>query len=372
MIHELKLLLSSVFILFTTLLLSASSDINTISNKKIETKAIYTKYTKIPKIVYTKQRFSITIQSNILISKANIAYRISTNIDKRNSSLELLTHDIIWYKLNDNLYEATLQFKVISDIVKLPKITISLIDEENEIIDKSTLKDKKIIYRKIAINQKKYSNIIASEFKVKNIKTKQYTNKELIHVLSIKAVNSNLEEFYLSSFTSQGIKVLDSVSNTQMLYYFIITPIGQKSIDFNYFNTKENKFIDISLNVNIEEKLVSTQTDLNPYENDMRIYKSAVIAVIVMIFLMIYFFKREFFFLFFAVVFMTLLIYMMYPKEILVLNKDVKVYILPTQNSTVFSILGKRKEVKLLIKKDKFSKVLFGNGSVGWIKNGKN
>jgi len=371
MIHELKLLLSSVFILCTTLFLSASSDINTTSNEKIETKSIYTKYTKIPKIVYTKQRFSVTIQAHILISRANIAYRISTNIDKQNSSLELLNEDIIWYKVNDNLYESTLQFKVTNDNVQLPKITISLIDDENEFIDKSVLQNKKIIYRKIAINQKKYSNIIASEFEVKNIKTKQYTNKELIHVLSIKAVNSNLEEFYLSAFENQGTKVLNSISNTQMLYYFIITPISQRSIDFNYFNTKENRFIDIGLAINIEEKLVSTQTDLNPYENDMKIYKSVAIAMIVLFFLMVYFFKREFFFLFFAVLFMTLLIYMLYPNKSFVLNEDVKVYILPTQNSTVFNILGKEQRVQLLIKKDKFSKVLFENGSIGWIKNGK-
>jgi len=372
MIHELKILLSSVFILCATLLLSASENINTISNEKIETKSIYTKYIKIPKIVYTKQRFSVTIQSNILISQANIPYRISTNIETQNTSLELLTQDIIWYKLNENLYEATLQFKVRNDNVKLPKITISLIDEENELIDKSIIKNKKIIYRKIAINQKKYSNIIASQFEVKKIKTKQYTNKELIHVLSIKAVNSNLEEFYLNSFKNQGTKVLDSVSNTQMLYYFIITPIDQKSIDFNYFNTKENIFINISLPINIEEKLVSTQTDLNPYGNDMKIYKSAAIAMVVLFFLMIYFFKREFFFLFFAVLFMTLLIYMLYPNKTLLLNKGIKVYILPTHNSTVFSILKKEEKAQLLIRKDKFSKVLFKNNSIGWIKNGKN
>ena len=372
MIHELKLLLSSVFILFATVFLNAADDVNTISNEKLQSKTIYTKYTQIPEIVYTKQRFSVTIQANILISQANIPYRISTNIDKESSSLKLLTQDIIWYKLNDNLYESNLQFKVIKDYVKLPKITISLIDEENEEIDKSTLKNQKIIYRKIAINQKKYSNIIASQFEVRSIKTKQYTNKELIHVLAIKATNSNLEEFNLSAFKNQGIKVIDSISNTQMLYYFIITPISQRSINFNYFNTKKNMFVDVNLPINIEEKLVSTQTDLNPYENDMQIYKSIAVSVVVMFFLMIYYFKREFFFLFFAVLFMTLLIYMMYPNEIIHLKKGEKVYILPTQNSTIFSILKSDKDVQILIKKDKFSKVLFKNNSIGWIKNGKN
>jgi len=371
MIHELKLLLSSVFILCATVFLSANDNVSTQSNEIIKAKSIYTKYTNIPKIVYTKQRFSVTIQANVLISQSNIKYRISTDIQKRRSSLKLLTKDITWYKKGDHLYESTLQFKVTNDHVRLPKITISLINNKNGVIDKSTLKNEEIIYRKIAINQSKYSNIIASEFKVKNIKTKQYTNKELIHVLTMEAVNSNLEEFYLKGFKNQGTKVINSVSNTQMLYYFIITPINQRTINFNYFNTQKNIFEDVNLNINIEEKLVSTQTDLNPYENDMQLYKNIAVAVVVMFFLGIYFFKREFFFLFFAVLFMTLLIYMMYPNKKIILNKDVKVYILPTQNSTVFSILKEEQTVRLLIKKENFSKVLFENNSIGWIKNGK-
>jgi uncharacterized pyridoxamine 5'-phosphate oxidase family protein len=69
---------------------------------------------------------------------------------------------------------------------------------------------------------------------------------------------------------------------------------------------------------------------------------------------------------------MTILIIMMQPNEKIVLEKNEKVYILPTQNSTVFKIVSEREEVEVLNKKDEFTKVLFTNKNIGWIKNESN
>ena len=368
MIRELKSIFSSVFILFATLFFSVLTNLNAGTTAK----TIYAKYTNVPKIVYSKQRFSVKIEAKILISQKTTPYRISTYVNKNKSSVKLLTKDIVWYKIAQGVYSTTLQFKVLKDNVYLPRVSVSLVNNNNAVLSRTTLSNKKITYRKIAINKEKYSNIIASEFKVVNVKTKQYTNKELIHVLSIKAKNSNLEEFHINKFKNQGQKVLDTNMNTQMLYYFVITPIGQRAINFNYFNTKQNKFININLPISIKEELVSTQTDLNPYENDMKIYKSIAISVVVMFFLMMYYFTREYFYLFFTVITMTLLIYFLYPNKTIMVKKDTKVYILPTPNSTVFSIMKNEHKAQILIEKEKFLKVLFENNSVGWIKNVKN
>ena len=364
--RKLNSLFSSVFILCVTLFFGV------ITNLNAGAKTVYTKYTSIPKVVYTKQRFLVKIEAKVLISQKRNPYTISTFIDKKRTSLKLMTKDIIWYKKSNNVYETTLQFKVMKDKAVLPKIVVSIINKNNATIGRSTLKSRTITYRKIAINKDKYSNVIASELDVKSVKTKQYTNKELIHVLSIKAKNSNLEEFHIGKFKNQGIKVLDSKGDTQMLYYYVITPIGLREITFNYFNTTKNKFVNINLPISIKEQLVSTQTDLNPYENDMKIYKSIAVSVVVLFFLMIYYFTREYFYLFFTVISMTVLIYMLYPNKTITVPKDTKVYILPTANSTVFSIMNKQTKAQVLIKKDKFSKILFDNTRVGWIKNGKN
>jgi hypothetical protein len=361
---ELKKVISSVFILVFAVLLNANPSID-----NINTKMLYISYTKIPKTVYTKQRFEVKIKANILFSQNESLYTIHTSFNHNKSSVELLTQDIIWQKIDDNNYETALQFKVTKHSAILPQIDISIHDNENKIIDTSHLLNKKLTYRKIAINQEIYSNIIAKEFTVQSIKTKQYNNKELIHVLAIIAKESNLEEFYLNKYTNQGRKVLDSFDNRQMLYYFVITPNNIKKINFDYFDTTLNAFNNINININLNEELVSTQTDLNPYENDMFIYKIIAIAVVVMFFLIMYYFKKDFFFLFFAVIFMTLLIFLMWPNDSIIIKKNTKVYILPTSNSTVFHIVNETQKVKLLIKKEYFSKILFSNKRIGWIKN---
>ena len=50
------------------------------------------------------------------------------------------------------------------------------------------------------------------------------------------------------------------------------------------------------------------------------------------------------------------------------MEKDIKVYILPTNNSTVFKRLESKKIVEIINKNDSFFKVLFRNQSIGWIK----
>lgn len=374
MISELKIIISSLFVILLAVF-SYANDENISSEQvltynQIKSKVLYTKYISIPEIVYTNQRFDVTINSNILISYEDRPYKIHTFINQDNKDISLINKDIIWTKIDKNNFQTNLQFKVLKDKVVLPEIKISLIDQNNEIIDESTLKKEKITYRKIAVNQKKYSQVIASNLMIVSVKTKQYTNNQLIHVLAITAIDSNLEDFYLLKYENQGQKVLKNLDNSQMLYYYVIGKRGEKNIEFNYYNTKLNKFIDINLAINLSEELVSTQTDLNPYENDMYIYKVIAVSIIVLFFLMVYFFKREFFFLFFAILFMTLLLYMVYPNKKILVKKDTKVYILPTSNSTVFMILEKDKKGKVLIKKDKFSKILFENRSIGWIKNG--
>jgi uncharacterized pyridoxamine 5'-phosphate oxidase family protein len=56
------------------------------------------------------------------------------------------------------------------------------------------------------------------------------------------------------------------------------------------------------------------------------------------------------------------------PNSRIILPKDTKIYILPTSSSTIYKIVQKKSEVEVLIKKDKFIKVLFKNKNIGWVK----
>ncbi len=359
-----------LLILLLTFIFSNALNANEDENVRVKSKVLYAKYTSLPKIVYTKQQFNVTIQSNILLSFKKMPYKLSTSFQKTNSSVKLMTKDITWNKISKNVYQTKLKFKVMKKNVLLPIIRIKLLDKNNNnTIDSTLLKSKKILFQKIAVNQKEYSNIIAKDLQIVSIKTKQYTNKELIHIIKIIGDSSNLEEFKLANYKHQTIKELEVKENIQTLYYSLRTPRGQKKINFSYYNTSKHALVNLSASINIKESLVSTQTDLNPYDNDMLLFKQLIISVPVLIFLMIYYFKKEFFYLFLAIMFMSILIYMMYPNKKMLLTKNTKIYILPTSTSTIFNILQKDHEVEILINNKRFKKVLFKNKSIGWIKH---
>lgn len=333
---------------------------------QIKSKVLYAKYTSYPKVVYTKQRFEVVIQINVLLSKYKL-FTFSTDIGD-GLNIKRVTNDIVWYKKSDTLYETTLQYKATNKKFILPNIDIIVENTNNIILEKVTLVKPKIIYRKIAINQKRYSNIIASQLDINSIKTRQYTNNKLLSVISISAKNSNLEEFDLASFDTQGIKDISLYEGVQTLYYFVIIPSHIQSIKFEYYNSKLNEFILVELPISLEEELVSTQTDLNPYENGLIFYKKIALAIVVFIFIMIYYFTKRGKYLFIAILFMTLIINMMMPNKTITIKPNTKVYILPTVNSTVYKIIDNSEEVEVLKQNDNFIKILFKNKNLGWIK----
>ena len=338
------------------------------NKEEIKSKVLYAKYKSYPNIVYTKQRFSVTIEINVLLPQEQF-FNINTDF-QNTDDIDLLTDEIIWYKGEKNFYKTQLDFKVKNKKFKLPKITITISNKEDEVIDRAYLDPPLITYRKIAINQERYSNVIASDLNIKSVKTRQYSNNELLSVIEIEAKDSNLEDFYLTKYKNQGIKDLKSYDNIQTLLFFVIIPSHLEFIKFDYYNSLDDQFITVEIPIVLKEELVSTQSDLNPYLDSFNFYQKVLLIIIIIIFLMIYYFKRRGKYLLIAIVFIGILIVIAQPNETIVLKKNEKVYILPTSNSTVFKILQENEEVEVLNIKGKFTKVMFKNKNIGWVKNG--
>ena len=86
------------------------------------------------------------------------------------------------------------------------------------------------------------------------------------------------------------------------------------------------------------------------------------------IFILLAIWRRKFSYFFVAAVFIALGIYTYNPFGKAVLKPDVSVTILPTKNSTVFYTSRKNENVEILDKKDDYSKILFQDGKIGWVK----
>jgi len=346
--------------LFLLFIISANQ---VFSNESIISKELYLSYDNYPKRVFTGQKFTVKLKSIILNKEYDDIVTTFTNEE----NIEVLTKDIQWTEDKDGKYFTNVTYKVFDTQFILPTITLALIKDDN-IIDHIVVESPFIKYEKIAVNQKLFSNIIAENLEINTAKTKQYTNNILHTTIHIEAKQSNLENMFLNEYEDQGINSLTQKDNIQTLYYYLMIPSHTKQINFTYYNTKIKDFIMIHIPIIMDEELVSTQTELNPYNSSMLVYKQSLSGALLLIFIIIYIFTKQDRYLILITIFIVILAYLFIPNQKILIKKDTKVYILPTKNSTIYKVLDTKHLVEIINKKSDFVKVLFKNENIGWIK----
>ncbi len=328
-------------------------------------KDIYLSYTSYPKRVFTNQKFDVELKAVILKSTKDYDSLVTTYIDEEN--IKIITTNPKWKKIKDNIYTTKITFKINDGKFKLPLVTIAIL-KENNIVDHLSIKPPKIKFNKIAIDQELFSNVIAKDLQINSIKTKQYTNNQLLTTINIETLNGNIEDFKLSSYKEQGLKDFKGSYPNQTIFYYIIIPSHKKELQFTYYNTDINDFKTITLQINLKEDLVSTQTNLNPYNSSLLIYKQIFIFFLLSIVILLYVLTRKNRYLVLIAILIIFISYLFIPNEKTVLNKGRNIYILPTKNSTIFNTLEKKELVEIINQKHSYTKVLFQNQTIGWIK----
>ncbi|MEA3383108.1 MAG: hypothetical protein U9Q20_00335 [Campylobacterota bacterium] len=338
------------------------------SEDSVEAKGIYLSYTDYPKRVFTNQRFNLTLKAVVLKQKNQYDKIITTFIDERNLKIN---KDLIWNQEKDNIFTTNIPIKIFDEKFTLPLVTVALIKDE-EILDYLSINPPKITFEKIAINQELFSNVIAESLQINSIKTKQYTNNKLLTTINIEAKNSNLEDFRLESYEDQGLKDIEDEYQKQSIYYYLIIPSHKKEIKFTYYNTLVKDFKTITLNITLDEDLVSTQTELNPYNSSISIYKKSLLIFILIVFIVIYYFNQKNRYLIIMVVLISFIAYYFIPNKKIILDKEQTIYILPSKNSTIFKVMQRKELVEVINENKDFKKVLFQNKTIGWIKTNDN
>ncbi|MEA3553155.1 MAG: hypothetical protein U9R39_01995 [Campylobacterota bacterium] len=349
-----------IFLLISILITSL------LSQDDLKSKDIYIDYLSYPKRVFTKQKFEVVLKATILIDQSKYDKIITTFEGEENIDLPEVMP--VWNKDKDNVFISNIIFKSKEKQFTLPNVTIALL-KENNIVDFISLKSPKIKFEKIAVNQKLFSHVIASNLEINTVKTKQYTNSMLLSTINIEATNSNLEDIRLNEFDDQGIKSLSDSPPHQNIYYYVMIPSHTKEIRFTYYNTILKDFIMITLPITLDEELVSTQTDLNPYNSSILIYKQFAVILLLIIILILFVVTKKTKYLFMMVILISIIGYLFMPNKKIILQSDTKIYILPTKHSTVYKVLENKELVEIINKKDKYIKVLFKNKNIGWIKD---
>nr|WP_314542010.1 SH3 domain-containing protein [uncultured Campylobacter sp.] len=331
---------------------------------KIKVKELLLKATNVPKNVVIGEIFSVEIVAD---TQNDFEFEFETQLDETNIKW-LNKKNFQWVKSEDNKYVGTFYLEATSIDAKTLKVSLTL-KRNGENYQSSSIN---IFLPKLKElrSDENYNHIVADNLEVKKFKTTKFDDINNIMVVEIYGNNVDLSAFNIENKTilKQGVDTINGDFNSQSAYYFAVFKPNKKSLDFNYYNLKKAKFESFSLPVSVEDDDVSTQIGLNPKQSEFSTYKDVMIYSCVVIFILLAIWRRRLSYFFVATIFIALGIYTYNPFGKAVLKPDISVSILPTKNSTIFYTSRKNENVEILDTKGDYSKILFADGKIGWVK----
>ena len=331
---------------------------------KIKVKELLLKATNVPKNVVIGEIFSVEIVAD---TQNDFEFELETQLDETNIKW-LNKKNFQWVKSEDNKYVGTFYLEATSIDAKTLKVGLDL-KRNGENYQSSSIN---IFLPKLKElrSDENYNHIVADNLEVKKFKTTKFDDINNIMVVEIYGNNVDLSAFNIENKTilKQGVDTINGDFNSQSAYYFAVFKPNKKSLDFNYYNLKKAKFESFSLPVSVEDDDVSTQIGLNPKQSEFSTYKDVTIYSCAVIFILLAIWRRRLSYFFVATIFIALGIYTYNPFGKAILKPDISVSILPTKNSTIFYTSHKNENVEILDTKGDYSKILFADGKIGWVK----
>ena len=331
---------------------------------KIKVKELLLKATNVPKNVVIGEIFSVEIVAD---TQNDFEFEFETQLDETNIKW-LNKKNFQWVKSEDNKYVSTFYLEATSIDAKTLKVSLTL-KRNGENYQSSSIN---IFLPKLKElrSDENYNHIVADNLEVKKFKTTKFDDINNIMVVEIYGKNVDLSAFNIENKTilKQGVDTINGDFNSQSAYYFAVFKPNKKSLDFNYYNLKKAKFENFSLPVSVEDDDVSTQIGLNPKQSEFSTYKDVTIYSCAVIFILLAIWRRRLSYFFVATIFIALGIYTYNPFGKAVLKPDISVSILPTKNSTIFYTSRKNENIEILDTKGDYSKILFADGKIGWVK----
>jgi hypothetical protein len=149
----------------------------------------------------------------------------------------------------------------------------------------------------------------------------------------------------------------------------VVTPVSQKNLRFTYFNTIKEQYIYLDVKIDIKDSTVSTQSEINPKNDNFDKLKKYFFMGLIFIFLILFLWKRDLFYLLLMLLSMGILLTFYLPKDKICISQGTPLHILPTNGSRVCSMIDENFTTDVLGERANFYKVEYSNGVIGWIKD---
>ena len=314
------------------------------------------KYSYVPKKVYQKQLFPITI-IDTRTQKTKPLYQF----DPKSGQQPLSKTPLVIRNGNDNFY--TFYFKASGEHeIVTPRIFIN----DN---DHFTILDAQRIPVDRLQPQKGFCGVLAADMKVKNTQVSHYDEDHYLVTLSLEAYEANLEDMYLPDVSEYGIEALKRKGAKTTAEFYLVIPETQKSLKFTYFNTIKEQLIPFTLPIELIDTAVTTQSDLNPKGDSFDKLKKYTFMALVGFFFLMFLLHRDFFYLVLGVVSLITLLTFYIPHKKICVKQGAPLYILPTETSGISTRLTEKSETSLLNRRNEFNKIEYKNGIIGWVKD---
>ncbi len=214
---------------------------------------------------------------------------------------------------------------------------------------------------------KDFSNLLASNLRVTNVKIDPFDNKNSLVTLKLEATEANLEDFKIPNVSNDGIENLKRDGAKVIANYYFTIPSKVDNISFSYFNLIKNKFESKTINTSIK-KGFSQKNYLAPKDLTFDTLKKYTLYALTFIFLLLLLWTKDLLYLIISFILLSLNIYNFLQEKSICVKEGASIYILPTSNSNISRELNKKIKTKLIKKYKNFNKIEYKN-IIGWVKD---
>ncbi len=343
-----QLLLALTLIFFTFVAPS-----NAVANQKV----IYLSYADeddLPKRLFNGAYFSVTYKTLSTIGQhKKLRYNFTHGKGVR------LQNGVPYRKDKGSYVLDTFYFLTTSSNIKLPKVTVS--------IGKNSTSLEGLKIDGVTLNpDKKFSHILANDFKVTSVDAKKYDKKHNIITFEAEAKYCNIKAFKLQNANEQGFERSKSgIYNSSMTYYAVI-PKKYDKLEFTYFNLKKERYMKVKIPVEVIDDSVSTQSDLKPTESKHNIIKIGIAAAVIVVLLLLLIVYRKWWIALFIIFPAGFIALQSAPSEIICVNANTPLFLLPIDNATVFEVLDTQGEFEVKHSVKGFKQITH-NKKIGWV-----
>ena len=316
-------------------------------------------YSYIPKQVYAKQVFPVTL----LATHINPKQHIKIFYDPRSDIKPLFDKPLIQKNGNSSLFY-TFYFKAGNKDFILPNLYID--DGER----KGVIKGLYMPVAELNISKdKRWCGVMASDFRVKTSQVSNFDEKSNLVYVVIEAHEANLEDMHIPGIEDQGLEKLERNFAESVAEYYFVIPSKSREIDFTYFNSIKNQLESVKVSTAYKMKTTAAQeVDLNPKDSGFTKLKMYLLISLAIFFLVMLIIKRDIFYLIIFSITVYALVKFFMPHDEVCVSEGAKLYILPIPQSTVGTILVEKKVLPILYRYGDYYKIEYKPGLIGWIK----